>query len=159
MTIRPFASITSASAGTAVSFPPTASTRPPRSTTTPSSIGADAIGSTRPPRITTGLSSANAALCAKAGIRVAVHSDSASGVQRLWHEASKCVRWGMPEAEAIRAITINPAWQAGVDKFTGSIEAGKDADLALFSKHPFDVTTRVDGTWIDGVRVYERREP
>jgi imidazolonepropionase-like amidohydrolase len=101
----------------------------------------------------------NAALCAKAGIRVAIHSDSASGVQRLWHEASKCVRWGMPEDEAIRAITINPAWQIGVDKSTGSIEVGKDADLSLFAKHPFDVTTRVDATFIDGVEVFERQRP
>ena len=101
----------------------------------------------------------NAALCAKSGIRVAIHSDSSTGVQRLWHEAAKCVRWGLPEDEAIRAITINPAWQAGVDNFTGSIEVGKDADLALFSRHPFDVTTRVDATWIDGVKVFERPRP
>jgi imidazolonepropionase-like amidohydrolase len=98
----------------------------------------------------------NAALCAAAGVNVAIHSDSSEGVQRLFVEAAKCVRWGLPEDEALRAITINPAWQLGVHERTGSIEVGKDADLALFSKHPFDVTTRVDGTWIDGRRVFTR---
>lgn len=100
----------------------------------------------------------NAALCTEAGVNVAIHSDSSSGVQRLWHEASKCVRWGMLEDEALKAITVNAAWQIGIEKRTGSIEVGKDADLALFSRHPFDVTTRVDGTWIEGVRVFERGE-
>lgn len=100
----------------------------------------------------------NAAICAADGINVAIHSDSSSGVQRLWHEVSKCVRWGLPEEEALRAITLNPAWQVGVHERTGSIEVGKDADFALFSRHPFDVTTRVDGTWIDGVRVFTRED-
>lgn len=98
----------------------------------------------------------NAALCSKSGVNVAIHSDSSEGVQRLFVEAAKCVRWGMAPEEAIKSITINPAWQIGVHERTGSIEKGKDADLALFSKHPFDITTRVDGTWIDGVRVYTR---
>ncbi len=100
----------------------------------------------------------NAALCHKAGVNVAIHSDSADGVQRLWLEAAKCVRWGMPEDAAIAAITINPAWQIGVDHRTGSLEPGKDADLALFKRHPFDVTTLVDATWVDGVKVFERKE-
>jgi imidazolonepropionase-like amidohydrolase len=100
----------------------------------------------------------NAGLCAEAGVRVAVHSDSATGIQRLFVEAAKCVRWGMSEDEALKALTIHPAWQIGVHDRVGSIEVGKDADLALFSKHPFDVTTRVDGTWIDGERVYTRED-
>ena len=98
----------------------------------------------------------NAGLCAAAGVRVALHSDSAEGIQRLFVEAAKCVRFGMTEEDAIKALTINPAWQIGVHERVGSIEVGKDADLALFSKHPFDITTRVDGTWIDGVRVFTR---
>ena len=63
----------------------------------------------------------NAALCHKAGVNVAIHSDSSDGVQRLWLEAAKCVRWGMPEDAAMAAITItiritNPKWSSGANQ-------------------------------------------
>jgi imidazolonepropionase-like amidohydrolase len=98
----------------------------------------------------------NAALCAEAGVRVAVHSDSSEQVQRLWIEAAKMIAAGLPRPEAVKALTLNPAAILGVDGRTGSLEAGKDADLALFSGDPFSVFTRVDATWIDGKRVFER---
>ena len=99
----------------------------------------------------------NAALCAKAGVRTSIHSDSSDGVQRLYTEAAKCIRYGFSEEDALKAITVVPATILGVEKQTGSIEAGKDADLALFSKHPFDVTTLVEKTWIDGKLVFDRK--
>jgi imidazolonepropionase-like amidohydrolase len=99
----------------------------------------------------------NAALCAKAGVRTSIHSDSSDGVQRLYTEAAKCIRYGLSEEDALRSITYVPATMLGVEKSTGSIEAGKDADLALFSKHPFDVTTLVEKTWIDGKLVFDRK--
>lgn len=98
----------------------------------------------------------NAALCAEAGVRVCVHSDSSEQVQRLWIEAAKMMAAGLPRAEAVKALTINPAWVIGVDKRIGSLEAGKDADLALFSGDPFSILSRVDATWIDGKKVFER---
>jgi imidazolonepropionase-like amidohydrolase len=97
----------------------------------------------------------NAALCAKAGCRVAIHSDSSDGVQRLWHDAAKCVATGMSEADALRAVTLSPASILGIDGRTGSLEAGKDADIAIFSRHPFDALARVEMTLIDGKVVYE----
>ena len=51
-------------------------------------------------------------------------------------------------------ITLDPAKMLGVEKYVGSLEKGKQADLALFSLHPLDVYTRVETTWIDGELVY-----
>lgn len=100
----------------------------------------------------------NAALCAKAGVKVAIHSDSADHIQRLYHEAAKCVRHGMPEADAIKAVTLWPAELLGVGDRTGSIDVGKDADIAIFSKHPFDMFARVETTLVDGAVVFERKD-
>ncbi len=99
----------------------------------------------------------NAAIMASKGVRVAIHSDSADLIQRLYHEAAKAVKYGLPEEEGLRAITINPAWMLGIDNRVGSIEVGKDADLAIFNRHPFDILARVDLTMIDGEVVYERK--
>jgi imidazolonepropionase-like amidohydrolase len=88
------------------------------------------------------------------GVRVAVHSDSANTVQRLYHEAAKMVMYGADEDEALRMITIHPAWMLGVDRKTGTLEPGKDADIAVFTHHPFDIYTRVALTLIDGRVVY-----
>lgn len=98
----------------------------------------------------------NAALCAEAGVKVCVHSDSSEQVQRLWIEAAKMVAAGLPRAEAVKALTWNPAKVIGVEARIGSLEAGKDADLALFSGDPFSILSRVDATWIDGKKVFER---
>lgn len=99
----------------------------------------------------------NAALVSAAGARVAIHSDSASHIQRLNLEAAKMLRYGMSEADALESITLDPARMLGIDARVGSIEVGKDADLALFDAHPFDVYGKVQRTWIDGTVVYDRR--
>jgi len=99
----------------------------------------------------------NAALLANAGIRVNIHSDSSDGVQRLFHEASKAIRYGMNEDHALKALTIWPASMLGVEDRVGSLDVGKDADIAVFSHHPFDVYTLVQQTFIDGVNVYSRK--
>jgi imidazolonepropionase-like amidohydrolase len=98
----------------------------------------------------------NAALMKSAGVPVALHSDSANQVQRLYVQAAKTLRYGMSEADALTVITLDPARIAGISEQVGSIEVGKDADLALFSHHPLDVYTRVSRTFIDGVEVYNR---
>lgn len=100
----------------------------------------------------------NAALVKQAGVPVAIHSDSPSTVQRLYTEAAKVVRYGMSEEDALAAITLDPARILGVEAWVGSIEVGKQADLALFSRHPLDVTTRVDKTWIEGALVFDRAQ-
>jgi len=66
------------------------------------------------------------------------------------------VREGMPEEDALRAITIHAAQAAGIEDRVGSLEAGKDADIVLFSGHPFDYRTKVAITIINGKVVYRR---
>lgn len=99
----------------------------------------------------------NATLVSEAGVPVAIHSDSASHIQRLNLEAAKMLRYGSTEIDALEAITLDPARMLGIDGRVGTIEVGKDADLALFDRHPFDVYGKVQRTWIDGVVVYDRR--
>jgi len=96
------------------------------------------------------------ALVSSAGVPVATHSDSSSHVQRFNIEAAKMVRYGMTEADALESITLDPARLLGVDPWVGSIEVGKQADLALFDKYPLDGTARVVDTWVDGALVYDR---
>ncbi len=98
----------------------------------------------------------NCAVMASRGVTYAVHSDSADTIQRLFHEAARTVGYGVNEETAIRSITWNAAWIAGVEGQTGSLEVGKDADLAIFNGHPFDVFSLVQKTIIDGQVVFDR---
>ena len=66
------------------------------------------------------------------------------------------VRAGMPEEEALRAITINAAEIIGVDAWVGSLEVGKDADIVVFSGHPLDYRTVAELVLIDGQVAYQR---
>jgi imidazolonepropionase-like amidohydrolase len=108
---------------------------------------------------------ANVALVAKAGGRVAVHSDDASGSQRLNQEAAKAIAAGreaglqVTEDEAIKWITINPAWQLGLEDRIGSLEVGKNADVVLWSGNPFSVYSRPEKVWIDGTMLFDRNDP
>jgi imidazolonepropionase-like amidohydrolase len=100
----------------------------------------------------------NAALMAERGVRVSINSDSDERARRLYQEAAKAVHYGgTSEEEALKMITLHPAWQLGVDKRVGSIEVGKDADLAIFNGHPFAPASRVEMTLIDGRVFFDRR--
>jgi imidazolonepropionase-like amidohydrolase len=101
----------------------------------------------------------NAALMAERGVKVSINSDSDERARRLYQEAAKAMKYGgATEEEAIRMITLNAAWQLGVDKLTGSIDVGKDADLAIFSGHPFAPASRVEMTLIDGRVFFDRNK-
>ena len=63
---------------------------------------------------------------------------------------------GLTETEALRTITLNGAIQLGVQDRVGSVEVGKDADLGIWSGHPFSVYSRVDATLIDGEVFFDR---
>ena len=105
---------------------------------------------------------ANIALTSNAGVRVAVHSDDPSGSQRLNQEAAKAmaagIAAGIPVTEdmAIKWLTINPAWQLGLDDKIGSIEPGKNADLILWTGNPFSVYSKPEKVWIDGSMYFDR---
>ncbi|HEV7505780.1 MAG TPA: amidohydrolase [Thermoanaerobaculia bacterium] len=107
----------------------------------------------------------NIALVEKAGACAIVHSDSADGIQRLNQEAAKAMaagnRMGMHlrEEDAIRWLTINPARSLGIDKQTGTLEAGKMADVVLWSGNPFSVYSRAEKVYIDGALMYDRNDP
>jgi imidazolonepropionase-like amidohydrolase len=107
----------------------------------------------------------NLALVHRAGARAIVHSDDPSGSQRLNQDAAKGVRAGrelgisVTEDEAMRWITINAAWALGLQDQIGSLEAGKNADVVLWSANPFSVYARPDRVWIDGAQLYDRADP
>jgi imidazolonepropionase-like amidohydrolase len=99
----------------------------------------------------------NAAVMASKGIVVSLNSDSAELARRLYWEAAKVVKYGgVSETEALKMVTLNPARQLGIDRYVGSIEVGKDADIALFSAHPFDPETRVEMTLVEGQVYFDR---
>ena len=101
----------------------------------------------------------NAALMAERGVKVTINSDSDERSRRLYQEAAKAIKYGgASEEEAIRMITLNAAWQLGIDKVTGSIDVGKDADLAIFNGHPFAPASRVEMTLIDGRVFFDRNK-
>jgi imidazolonepropionase-like amidohydrolase len=94
-----------------------------------------------------------------------VHSDSEEGIQRLNQEAAKVMahakRVGMdirPE-HAIRWITQNPAKAMGILEQTGTLEAGKMADVVLWNRDPFSVYAQAERVWVDGALQYDRHDP
>ncbi|MFT4114401.1 amidohydrolase [Silvibacterium sp.] len=93
----------------------------------------------------------NAAMSEKAGIRVALKSDSNDHIRRLNQEAGKMIRYGgVSEEDALRMITLNPAWIIGVDDKVGSIDTGKDADLVIWNTDPLSTYARAEKVYIDG---------
>jgi len=68
------------------------------------------------------------------------------------------VRAGMPEEEALKAITINSAIVSGVADRVGSLEKGKDADVIILSGHPFDLMTKVERVIINGAVAHVAEE-
>ena len=99
----------------------------------------------------------NAALLLKAGVNVAIHSDSAERARRLNSEAAKMMKWGgLGEDEALRLVTINPARMLKIDARVGSIEMGKDADFVIWNRHPLSAYAIVNQAYIDGDLYYDR---
>ena len=93
------------------------------------------------------------------GVVVSFNSDSSDLARRLNLEAAKAVKYGnTSETEALNFVTINPAKQLRVDHRVGSLEAGKDGDFAIWTKHPLSTGTICLETWIDGKRYFERGE-
>ena len=108
---------------------------------------------------------ANIAIVHAAGARAIVHSDDASGSQRLNQDAAKALAAGraagitVNEEDAVRWITANPAWAIGLDDKIGTLEAGKNADVVLWSGNPFSVYSRTEKVWIDGALMFDRADP
>jgi N-acetylglucosamine-6-phosphate deacetylase len=94
-----------------------------------------------------------------AGVVVSFNSDDAEMARRLNLEAAKAVKYGgVPEAEALKFVTLNPAKQLGIDRWVGSLEQGKDADLTLWSGSPLSTLSRCEQTWVDGRKYFDRQD-
>ncbi len=101
----------------------------------------------------------NGVLMQDAGVVVSFNSDSNELARRLNAEAGKARKYGaMSDADALKLVTLNPARQLGVADKVGSIEVGKDADLALWSGPPLSTYSRCEETWIEGRKYFDRDE-
>ena len=101
----------------------------------------------------------NAAILTENGVTTSINSDSPELNRHLYHEAAKSQRYGgLTDDEALALITINPAEQLGIADRVGSIEEGKDADLALFNAHPLSVYAIPQRTYVDGVVRFDRAD-
>jgi len=102
----------------------------------------------------------NAVMSMRKGVKVALKSDSNDHIRRLNQEAGKMVHYGgATEDEAIRMVTLNPAWIIGVDQQTGSIDVGKDADLVLWNHDPLSTYARAQKVYIDGDLFFDASLP
>lgn len=99
----------------------------------------------------------NVAINVRNGVRTTINSDSDERIRRLNIDAAKMMRYGgLSEDEAMALITINGAWQLGLEARTGSIEVGKEADIGIWNAHPFSVYARVERTIVDGEVFFDR---
>ncbi len=98
----------------------------------------------------------NAAILTRNGVVTSINSDSGELIRHLYHEAGKTQHYGdLSDEEALALITINPAKQLGIADRVGSIEVGKEADIAIFNAHPLSVYAVPQMTIIDGVKYFD----
>jgi imidazolonepropionase-like amidohydrolase len=101
-----------------------------------------------------------AAILEKAGVKLALHSDDGVIDSRfLIRTAGLAMRGGLSYEGALRALTINGAEMLDLEDQIGSLEVGKDADLAIFDGDPLSIYSNVLETWINGAQVYDRSKP
>ena len=101
----------------------------------------------------------NVAIMTRHGVLTSVNSDSDELARHLNQEAAKAVKYGgLSDEEALRLCTINPARELRLDHRLGSIEAGKDADLVIWTAHPLSTYARVETTFIEGEVYFDRRQ-
>lgn len=99
------------------------------------------------------------ALMHNAGVNVSFNSDDRELARHLNHEAAKAVKYGgVPPEEALKFVTLNPAKQLRIEKYVGSLEAGKHADLVVWSGSPLSNFSRCEQTWIDGRKYFDIEE-
>jgi imidazolonepropionase-like amidohydrolase len=104
----------------------------------------------------------NAALITQAGARAVIHTDDPNGIQRMNQDAAKAMFSGIHAGitisrdQALKWITANPAWVLGIEQETGTLEAGKKADVVLWSGDPFSVYTKAEKVWNEGWLAFDR---
>jgi imidazolonepropionase-like amidohydrolase len=101
----------------------------------------------------------NPAIMHRVGLNVAINSDDAEMARRLNQEAAKSIKYGgMSEVEALNMVTINPARMMHVEDKVGSIRAGKDADLVIWSDNPLSIYAKAEKTIVDGTIYFDRQK-
>ena len=90
------------------------------------------------------------------GVLTSINSDSGELNRHLYHEAAKSQKYGgLSDTEALSLITINPAKQLGIADRIGSIEVGKEGDLAIFDRHPLSIYAVNQKTIVDGIVYFD----
>ncbi|WP_129715594.1 amidohydrolase family protein [Pedobacter sp. SYP-B3415] len=90
------------------------------------------------------------------GVTTAFNSDDAEMARRLNQEAGKAVLYGgVPEEDALKFVTLNPARMLHIDDQVGSLKAGKDADVVIWSEHPLSIYAKAEKTFVDGVPYWD----
>src|SRR5438132_1610788 len=89
-------------------------------------------------------SNTNAALLARAGVKVALMETDTHNSRNLRQQAGNAVSYGMAWDQALRAVTLSPAEMFGVADRYGSLEPGKVANVVVWSGDPFEFTTGVE---------------
>ena len=94
-----------------------------------------------------------------AGVVVSFNSDDGELATHLNQEAAKAVKYGgVPEEEALKFVTLNPAKQLRIDRYVGSVEPGKHADLAIWNGPPLSAYSRCEQTWVDGRKYFDVKQ-
>jgi N-acetylglucosamine-6-phosphate deacetylase len=94
-----------------------------------------------------------------AGVVVSFNSDSDELARRMNLEAAKAVKYGnVPEQEALKFVTLNPAKQLKIDQYVGSLEPGKHADFTIWSGDPLSTYSICEQTWVDGRKYFDRAD-
>jgi len=100
----------------------------------------------------------NATILSENGVVTSINSDSGELIRHLYHEAAKTQKYGgLTDKDALSMITINPAKQLGIEDRVGSIEEGKEGDIAIFNNHPLSIYAIPMYTIIDGVLQFDRQ--
>jgi imidazolonepropionase-like amidohydrolase len=98
----------------------------------------------------------NAAIMQKMGLTVAINSDDPEQARHLNQESAKTIKYGnVPETEALKMCTLNPAIMLHVADRVGSIKVGKDADVVLWTENPLSIYAKADKTIVDGVIYFD----
>jgi imidazolonepropionase-like amidohydrolase len=100
-----------------------------------------------------------ARLLKDSGVNVCLKSDDNELMRHLYQEAAKLVKYcNFTPEEALHTITLNPARQLGLDAKLGTIEVGKDADLAIFTGHPLNSYSRCEMALVEGEVFFQRTD-
>ncbi len=101
----------------------------------------------------------NGSMMVKSNVLVSFNSDDDELARRLNTEAAKAIQYGnLDPNEALKLVTINPAKQLKIDKYVGSLEPKKDADFVIWDGEPLSIYSKVEETWIDGIRYYSQKD-